>query len=409
MHTPTAPVELVPPPEPKTVMRVGLIGLGLAAFAAAIGAVTPNDGPWVLHTVRLILVAVGAVVAGSAISMRAGLWKVWGLAAGTGVLAANAGIPEHWDSARLLASVLTAVAAAGAALAAMRPLVRYSVVSALVVFHFGGILCATTNPEPAPWLSSQMLARVYMPYLSFTYMRNAYHFYSPEPGPASELFVLVKYELDELDPKTGKNRITHEWMTYPRRDQHMKDPLGLTYYRRLSLTEMVAQTFPDAFFPQSMRQDAQGRRGIVAVGVGAKERIPIADEIPASAQYRVPRPDITRYMLPSYARHWAVAYSGPGRKVISTKVYRAEHRIVPTDKFVEGSNPFDPRTFWIYFVGDYDDQGKLLDAQDPMLYWAVPVVSKPGGPSPDDKLQIPYDDYLTKHSGFEFNWERMRQ
>ncbi len=408
MNPSPAPVELLPPPEPRAVLRVGVVGLGLSALAAVLGVATPSDGPWVLHTARLVLVAVGAVVAGSAISMRAGLWQVWALGAGTGLLAALVGVPEHWDSARLLARVLTALATAGAALAAVPPLVRYSVVTAGVVFHFGGILCATTNPEPAPWLSNQLIGRVYMPYLSFTYMRNAYHFYSPEPGPASELFVLIKYELDEIDPKTGRKRITHEWVTYPRRDQHMKDPLGLTYYRRLSLTEMVAQTFPDSFFPQSMRQDAQARRGTVAFGV-AGERIPIAEEIPASAQFRIPRPDITRYLLPSYARHWAVAHSGPGRRVVSTKVYRAEHRIVPTDKFVEGSNPFDPRTFWVYFVGDYDADGKLIDPQDPMLYWAVPVVSKPGGPSPDDKLQIPYDDFLTKHSGFEFNWERMRQ
>ncbi len=408
MNPPPPPVELIPPPEPKAVLRVGLIGLGLSAVAAALGAVIPENGPGLEHTPRLVLAAVAAVVAGYAISMRAGLWQVWALAAGTGLLAAVLGIPNHWDSAQLLARVLTGVTLVGAALAAMPPLVRYSVVSTAVVFHFGGILSATTNPEPTPWLSSQVLSRVYMPYLSFTYMRNAYHFYSPEPGPASELFVLVKYELDEIDPKTSKKRITHEWVTYPRRDQHMKDPLGLTYYRRLSLTEMVASTFPDAFFPQSTRRDAQERRGIVAVGVGG-ERIPIADEIPASSQYRVPRPDITRYLIPSYAHHWAIAHSGPGRRVVSTKVYRAEHRIVPTDKFVEGSNPFDPRTFWIYFLGDYDADGKLIDPQDPMLYWAVPVVTKPGGPAPDDKLQIPYDDYLTKHSGFEFNWERMRQ
>jgi hypothetical protein len=404
-----APAELVPPPEPKAVMRVGLIGLGLSAAAAALGAVTPGDGLPILNTVRLLLAAAAAVVAGSAISMRPGMWKVWALAAGTGSLAAIAGVPEHWDSGRLLARCLTGLAAGGAALAAMKPVVRYSVVTVLVVFHFGGILCATTNPDPSPWLSNQVLSRVYMPYLSFTYMRNAYHFYSPEPGPASELFVLVNYELDETDPATGKKKRVSEWKTFPRRDEHMKDPLGLTYYRRLSLTEMVAPTFPDSFFPASMRQDAQGRRGAVAVGIDARERIPIADEIPASAQYRVPRPDISRYLLPSYAHHWAVEYSGPGRTVVSTKVYRAEHRIVPTDKFVEGSNPYDPRTFWVYFVGDYDRDGKLIDPQDPMLYWAVPVVSKPGGPAPGDKQQVPYDDYLTKHSGFEFKWERMRQ
>src|SRR5262245_39705112 len=132
-----APVELVPPPDPKAVLRVGLIGLGLSAVAAVLGAVTPDDGPAVLNTIRLLPVAVGAVVAGSAISMRPGMWQAWAVAAGTALLAALLGVPEHWDSARLLGRALAGLAAGGAALVAMKPIVRYSVVTALVVFHFG--------------------------------------------------------------------------------------------------------------------------------------------------------------------------------------------------------------------------------------------------------------------------------
>ena len=62
----------------------------------------------------------GAVTAGAAVSMRPDLWRAWGLAAIAALLALG-GTPAHWDSFRLLFAVLTAVAAAGAAVAAATP------------------------------------------------------------------------------------------------------------------------------------------------------------------------------------------------------------------------------------------------------------------------------------------------
>ncbi len=43
----------------------------------------------------------------------------------------------------------------------------------------------------------------YNPYLHFLYMRNAYHFYSPHPGPAS---VLVFYMQDGNRHRSGDRR-----------------------------------------------------------------------------------------------------------------------------------------------------------------------------------------------------------
>jgi hypothetical protein len=68
------------------------------------------------------------------------------------------------------------------------------------------------------------------------------------------LYVLAKYELDEINPKTGKPRTVHEWIVLPKRGQHMKDPLGLTYYRRLSVTEAVSTTIPDLYTAQSFEK-----------------------------------------------------------------------------------------------------------------------------------------------------------
>ncbi|HVK16703.1 MAG TPA: hypothetical protein VM533_07115 [Fimbriiglobus sp.] len=417
--------DLIPPPDPRSVLRVGAAGFGLTAAAALVGIATAAgwgdtpavwDGvpashdaiPWPLHTLRLLLCGVGALLAGAAISMRPSLWKAWLLAAGTGLLAAVIALPDHWDSARLLARVLTGLAAAGTVLAYVTPLVRYSLVSLAVLFHFGGILTATTWPEPAPWVTQQMAGRVYLPYLSFAYMRNAYHFYSPEPGPASQLFVLVKY--DEVDPATGKAKA--EWLVLPRRHEHMKDPLGLTYYRRLSITEAVAGTVSDLFTATSFEKlDARERRARRALRVAGNDAIPLAPpEIePQHMQYRIPRPDITRYLLPSYAEHIAVEHEATRRtKVASIKLYRAEHRIIPAYDFVQGKDPFDPVGYRVYYLGEYAPDGTLVNPQDEMLYWLVPVVSRPGGPSPMDPEQRHFDEYLSRHAGYDFDWRRMR-
>jgi hypothetical protein len=405
--------DLLPKTPPQIVYRIGGLGAGLCAAAAAVGLIADaaGAGPGPVSTVRLLLVAAGAVLAGSAISLRAGLWQAWAIAAGAGLLSV-VGLPDHWDSARLLAKVLTGVAAAGAVLAVLPPVWRYSLASLAVVFHFGGILTATTMPDPAPWISQQLFSRVYSPYLTFAYLRNAYHFYSPEPGPASHLYVLLKFEHDEIDPKTGKPKVSASWVTQPNRRAHMKDPLGLTYYRRLALTEQLAGTIPDLFSPSTFeRLDARQRRLHAALGLEGKEPIPVApsDFEPEYNQYKVPRPDVTRYLLPSYTQHLAVEHSAPGRRVVSMKVYRLEHRIVTAQAFVAKDRPMDPFHpigYRPYYLGEYDPQGKLIDPDDPLLYWLVPILPKPGGPSPNDPLQIDYDDYLSKHAGYQVAWRR---
>ncbi|HET6576552.1 MAG TPA: hypothetical protein VFG68_23340 [Fimbriiglobus sp.] len=416
--------DLLPPPDPRSVYRLGIAGFGLTAIAALVGVAsavgwgdTPAiwDGvpdsddaiPWQLHSLRLVLTGVGALLAGSAVTMRPGLWKAWLPAVGVGLLAAVIALPDHWDSARLLARVLTALAAAGAVLAAVPPRTRYALVSLAILFHFGGILTATTWPDPAPWVTQQLAGRVYLPYLSFAYLRNAYHFYSPEPGPASQLFVLIKYE--EIDPATKKQKA--EWLVLPRRHEHMKDPLGLTYYRRLSITEAVAGTSANLFTATAFEKlDAKQRRERLALLAGP-DQIPFEPEEyePLSQQYRIPRPDITRYLLPSYAEHICAEYAATRRaKVASVKVYRAEHRIIPAYAFVQGGDPFDPVGYRVYYLGEYTPDGRLVNPQDEMLYWLVPVYPKPGGPSPSDPDHRPFDEYLSRHAGYDFDWRRMR-
>lgn len=405
---PSEACELIPPPDPRSVYRT--IGIGIASiFVGAVLSLIPISEPGPLSTTRLFLVAIGALIAGSGLSQRPGLPLAWLLASFAALLAYPA-LPAHWDSARLLAGVLASVALIASALTALQPRWRYALISTAAVVHFGGILCATTWPDPTPWVTQQIGTRVYLPYLMFMYLRNAYHFYSPEPGPASHLFCLVVYK--EKDPKTGKNLA--EWRTLPDRAKHWKDPLGLTYYRRLAITEQASQTIPDLGGPTTFeKRDVYERRQKAAGGLGGFSdypRIPLApdDFEPASLQYRMPRPDITRYLLPSYARHVIKEAEADTRPVQSVKIYRLEHRLTPVRAFAAGANPHFPTTFRPYFLGEFKynsetDEAELADPQDPMLYWLVPIL--PRVPSAGDSNTKEYEDFMSKHAGYTYNWE----
>lgn len=404
-------LEVVPPPDPQSVNRILGIGLVTVGVTAIAGQVLENVSPepGLQSTVRLILIAVGSLIAAAGLSLRPDRWQSW-LLAGLTALVAVPALPSHWDSFRLLASVLAVVGLLASGIAAMARRWRYVVLSTLAVVHFGGILCAVTWPEATPWVTQQVGTRVYLPYLMFIYMRNAYHFYSPEPGPASHVFCLVVYK--EKDPSTGKPLA--EWRTLPDRAKHWKDPLGLTYYRRLAITEQVSQTMPElsnstTFEKRDVverRQKAAGANG----GFVDYPRIPMApdDYEPMQFQYRMPRPDITRYLLPSYARHLILEAETEGKEVDFVKIYRLEHRLTSVKAFAAGANPHFPTSFRPYFLGEFrlnraTDTAELADPQDPMLYWLVPIM--PRVPYAGDTNTKEYEDFMSKHAGYTYNWE----
>jgi hypothetical protein len=325
----------------------------------------------------------------------------------------------------MAAGVFASLAVAQAVPARLRP----AGATAALVFHFGAILSATTWPTPTPWITQQAMVRAFAPYLRAVYLSNAYHFYSPEPGPASLLHILVRYERD--DPAGGKPTTVDEWVVFPARDQHMKDPLGLAYYRRLSLTEAASQALADSATADTFnREEAQKARIQVAVGGytrpgpdGKPEQVQIPTAPPAfeppAGQYRVPDPMVTRNLLPSYARHLAHTLTGPraedgkpvNYRVANVKIYRLEHRVVPPENFVGTRgrtplDPFHPVTYRAYFLGDYAPDGTLVNPRDPLLYWLIPVLPKPGGAAPGDKTGKDYDDYLSRHAGCEVEWRR---
>jgi hypothetical protein len=397
--------KILPPPAEALVYKTAIAGVA-ACFLAMVLGLIQDAGPGIVSTFRLLLVAGGCLAAGSALSMRPALPFAWCLAA-IAFLLAYPGLPSHWDSARYVAIVGTGVCLGGTLLSACPATVRYWILTLLALVHYVGIFCATTWPDPAPWATHQIGTRIYLPYLKFMYLQNAYHFYSPEPGPASHIFALVKY--DKIDPKTGKPEA--QWITLPNRDEHMKDPLGLGYYRRLSITEQVSQSMPPmivTFEANEITQRRQRADGLLG-GIPNYPRIPLApaEFEPVQAQYRPPRPDISRYLLPSYANHILRSETTPERKAVSVKIYRLEHRVTqPWALVLTETNPHHPTTFRPYYLGEFEmnAEGKIdfIDSQDPLLYWLVPILPKP--PSPTDPEQKQYIDYMSIHAGYVYDW-----
>jgi hypothetical protein len=386
------------PPVPAEVgWRVVLAGLGAAAAAVAIGQVTIEQEPpnWAV-AVRVLLVLAALILAGLAVRWRWREWP-WYAAAATTALVGYFGLPESWDSGRLVAAVLCGVSLFGMALVLLPPLPRKIVISACVLVHFGGILTAVTSPGPGtPYLTQQFWTRLYRPYLQFLYLNNAYHFYSPEPGPASLLWFCVKY--DDGTPDF--------WYKVPRRPEDVKDPLAVEYYRRLSLTEQTAQCLPPSTWVTPFSLAA--RQQIAVSGDPARKvpRIPMHPLLDASVQRRVPDERPREHVIPAFIRFVARHAPNP-EHVRAIKLYRLEHRILNPDAYSHGASPYDPSLYNPYYQGEFKPDGRLADPTDPLLYWIIPVTQelkkgvevKPGTAAAWDPDNFVYTDYLTIHAG----------
>jgi hypothetical protein len=320
-------------------------GLAMSGIACASNAV--------LQRPNWPMAILGVFAAGVGVAIRPGSWRTLVAAAFAGLLGVL-GLPENLDSIRLMLSVLTGVAAVSAALVVLPPILRRFAISVLIVFHFAGILTAITTVPPTPWLSSVLWSYVYRPYLEFVYMENAYHFYSPEPGPACMMWFYVKYE-------DG----TAQWVKIPRREDF---PLALEYQRRLSLTESINQLLPTVSVPKEKRS----ARYLAASDLGIK----LHPGFPEVAQYREPTA-YSKRMLETYTRFIARHTPHPAdkeKKVIGVKVYRVLHVIISPNDVRLRVDPDDPTNYYPFYHGEYTPDGVLKNPDDPFLYWLVPIV-----------------------------------
>jgi hypothetical protein len=243
----------------------------------------------------------------------------------------------------------------------------------------------------------QLWWHFYRHYLTFAYLTNAYHFYSPDPGPPTLLWFHVEYA-------DG----TARWIKIPNRSE---SPVLLHHQRmlaaaesansptyRLPLEPIEKAGFEKAFgrpyeilpgIPHDTREVVVQRREAAAILLHFKDPqdgrdAPIRlDEVRFSgqmAQYSEPQ-EIARRLIASFARH--IARTSPHTEdrriaVKAVRVYRVTHNLITPREFAEGRDPvLDETTFVPFYMGKYDIDGKLLDPRDPFLFWHLPIVRLP--------------------------------
>ncbi len=346
-----------------TQYRIAAIGAGLAAVAAGVG-VTVENAPdrWPAAAAGILGIA-GMLVAGFAVTCRPKDSITLGLAALTAFLAAIATNPT-WDSIRLMQWVMAATAAICAGIVQLSSTGQRVAFSLLILYHFAGIFAAITSPTWTPWLTSQLWARVFRPHLEFSYVNNAYHFYSPQPGPAQVLWFCIM-------GTDGQAR----WYKTPIKGE-MLDPLGVEYFRRLSLTERANQL--SGAGPSA---EAMNARTLLS------QDYKFHPEMPAVQQYR-PLGERGRQFMQGYAAHVAHVL-GTGRKaadgspmpVQDIKVFLTEHEMLGQFQFQQDKDPYAPETYRPIFEGRFDGDGRpLMDpAYRSLQYWLIPIYRTPTG------------------------------
>jgi hypothetical protein len=360
---------------PRPFLLAGMICM----LAGALTASTLAGTDWVW--VPPVLLAAAGVLTGSAVAISPRSSIVTGLAALVFLIGSFGFVACQWDSAVILFRIL-AVLGAFAALVVQLPAVwRKVIASVLIIVHFLGIFTAvSTVPPAAVWLCSFAWTYFYRPYLQFMYLNNAYHFYAPEPGPASLLWFFIEYEPDA----EGRH---WRWVKVPELD-HDGRPLrpdhtrlwpNVEYTRRLSLVEYAGQPnsdpIPDFQNLWLRRLRAGEFRGIPAV----------PNAIPQSQYFRINQ--LSMLFLQDYVRHVAHTYhheKKPELNVSSVKVYRTVHRLLMPPDMVRGTRPDDEGLFHPVYMGEYDRNGNVMryvdpddptsDAPDPFLFWEIPIV-----------------------------------
>ncbi len=392
-----------------------------AALLVTAGAALPGRDNDTLNGVRAVLLGAGLLTgaAGIVSRFRSAGWEFESrvttalqlVAAGGVVLLAYVaapdavmvpGVPEarppilpqrQWDSARLVLSVLAAVTLAGAFLVLLPSVARKAVVGLLVILHFGNILVSITSVPPPnsypPWLSVQAWAHFYRPYGSFMYLNNAYHFYSPEPGPPTLAWFYVTYD-------DGSGR----WIKIPSRKD---SPVPLHYQRLLALTESINNINHN--IPPDYNELASRRR---IAGKLFDPEIPLPIETPPNVAYQPPE-DYSKVMVSAYARyvarHWPHPDDNPDVGVKTVKVYRLIHRIIDAPAMASGMSPNDPTWDLAFFMGEFNPQGKMVDEHDPFLYFLLPIVrdavpGPDGQPArkPNGEIETVLHNYLEVHA-----------
>ncbi len=319
---------------------------------------------------------------------------------------------DAWDSIRAALAVLALVALVAAPLLVVSTGVRRAVIGVLVLLHFGGILTAVLSAAPTPWVIGQIWALFYRPYLDFMYLNNAYHFYAPEPGPAASLWF-------RIESKDRQGKVHSHWLKIPDMDDNTgqpRYPVALEYQRMVALTENTAGedqkpprivTEPDGSQHENRYyHDRVAHAGLQAAKLGAAKSepgliIPFHPQLAPETQCRIPDLSAWRY-LQSFVRfvmHRAAA-ANPERTPFRVKVYRVKHTIPDPAMVASGMDPCYPLLYLPYYMGEFNSDGTITAeaADDPFLYWILPIVKLEDRPDAEVLL------YVFLHAG-ERGWK----
>lgn len=361
--------------------------IGLAAVVAG-SALSVYDGP-VATPVRLLLMVAGLIAGGWAVKQRlttageeldervesAGLVAVYSFAGLVGYL----GMADTWFSGRNFFGFFIAATAIGSVLALLPRVWRYGLGSLLVLLHFGGIVVATqcipaTNGQVA-WLPLTLNARVYRPYLSSLYLTNAYHFYAPDPGASTLVWLRIEYA-DH----------SHRWLKLPDRPD---SATPLHYQREMGISEITSTPSFKPITPKEFEYKLTRRRMAGQFFRGGE--IPLLEDRMPTTQYSAPG-ELSQEIMSSMVRHVCRFYpspTNPASPPVAVKVYRLTYTIIMPEPLLQGHDPTADDLKLPYYMGEFDTQGrrkrygvdgKPLEADkadqgedDPFLYWAIPM------------------------------------
>jgi hypothetical protein len=385
-------------------------GLGVALLSWLVGVILPGGGPALLR-LGLLFAALAVSLTGVGLRLKERRWVLADrietgamiAAGGMTSLVAYFSMKADWEAGKMLFGALFIASLAATLLVLLPPLGRKIFLTLFLLFHFGGMLTAVTSIDPpnstGPWVSKQLWTYVYRPYLSFLYMTNAYHFYSPDPGPPSSYWFSVTYEDGSRTWVKVPNRSTSAvGMQYQRNlalPEHTYSPLGRLPYTKQEIAEMQSRQ-PDFHAPRGSWEHIYEKRwkGSLRLYLATFEEdgrtvtrpmpIPMVNEqtLNVYAQYREPN-DLSKALIASVARRAFVTapkkYDEGGNEVEvkSVKVYRVTHQILTPRELASGVDPLEKTKHFAYFLGEFDGKGELVDPEDPFLYWYMPILNAP--------------------------------
>jgi len=277
-----------------------------------------------------------------------------------------------WDSLILTSSVFTGVSLFVGIFALLPLLAKKTTAICFVLFHFASIVTAVTSIEPpnapASWLATNLWAYYFRHYLTFAYLNNAYHFYSPEPGPPVLLWSKIQYG-------DGSFR----WFKIPNRTE---SPIQMHYQRMLSVTEstnVASSNTPDNWEEKLQRRNLAGL-------ANQPQITPLNRSMSQSYMFKEPA-DYSKRMLSSYALYLTKKFTHPVDKpevnIDNIKIYRVTHSIITPTDMSRGESALDATLYYPYFMGSFDKKGNLIDPNDAFLYFLLPITrnANPNEPS----------------------------